>query len=79
MEQLKNAAAFTGENIWQLPAFEEYKELIKSEIADLKNSGGPSAGTITAGLFLQEFVQNKPRLHIDIAGTAFKDKEIRNL
>jgi len=41
----------------------------------LKNSGGPSAGTITAGLFLQEFVQNKPWLHIDIAGTAFKDKE----
>jgi len=75
LEQLKNAAHFTGENIWQLPAFEEYKEQLKSEIADLKNSGGPSAGAITAGLFLQEFVQNKPWLHIDIAGTAFKDKE----
>ncbi len=75
LEQLKNAAAFTGENIWQLPTCEEYKDLLKSEIADLKNSGGPFAGAITAGLFLKEFVQDKPWLHIDIAGTAFVDKE----
>ena len=75
LKQLKNAAAFTGENIWQLPACEEYKELLKSEIADLKNSGGPFAGAITAALFLKEFVQDKPWLHIDIAGTAFVDRE----
>ena len=74
-EQLKSAAAFTGENVWQMPNHAEYKELIKSEIADLKNVGGPMAGAITAGLFLQEFVQDKPWLHIDIAGTALKDKE----
>lgn len=74
-DQLHNASLFTGENIWQLPAHEEYKDLLKSEIADLKNVGGPFAGAITAGLFLREFVQEKPWLHIDIAGTALKDKE----
>jgi len=75
LEQLKTAALFTGENIWQLPAHDEYKELLKSEIADLKNVGGPLAGAITAGLFLREFVQDKPWLHIDIAGIALKDRE----
>lgn len=75
LEILKNASSFTGENIWQLPTYEDYKDQLKSEIADLKNSGGPFAGTITAGLFLKEFVQNKPWLHIDIAGTALKDRE----
>ena len=75
LEQLKSAAAFTGEQIWQLPAHEEYLELLKSEIADLKNVGAAYAGAITAGLFLREFVQGKPWLHIDIAGTALKDKE----
>jgi len=75
LEHLKNASAFTGELIWQLPAHDEYKDLLKSEIADLKNTGAPFAGAITAGLFLREFVQDKPWLHIDIAGTALKDKE----
>jgi len=75
LEQLKSAAAFTGELIWQLPAYDDYSELLKSEIADLKNTGAPFAGAITAGLFLREFVQDKPWLHIDIAGTALKDKE----
>ena len=75
MEQLKSAAAFTGELVWQLPAHEEYKDMLKSEIADLKNTGAAFAGAITAGLFLKEFIQDKPWLHIDIAGTALKDKE----
>jgi leucyl aminopeptidase len=75
LEQLKAASAFTGELVWNMPAHDEYKELLKSEIADLKNVGGPLAGSITAGLFLREFVQNKPWLHIDIAGTALKDRE----
>jgi leucyl aminopeptidase len=74
-EQLKTASEFSGENIWQLPAHEEYKELIKSEIADLKNVGGPLAGAITAGLFIREFVDSKPWIHIDIACGALKDKE----
>ncbi|GAB6168611.1 leucyl aminopeptidase [Clostridium carnis] len=69
--ELKVASDYTGEKIWQLPAFEEYRKLIKSDIADLKNSGGRFAGTITAGLFIEEFVQNKPWLHLDIAGTSW--------
>jgi len=73
--KLRLASDFTGEMIWQLPTHEPYLDLIKSEVADLKNSSGPMAGTITAGLFIREFVDGKPWLHIDIAGTAHKDKE----
>ncbi|HNX37322.1 MAG TPA: leucyl aminopeptidase [Candidatus Cloacimonadota bacterium] len=75
LAQLKAAAEFTGENIWQMPAHDDYKDMLKSEIADLKNVGGPLAGCITAGLFIREFVGDKPWIHIDIAGTAGKDKE----
>jgi leucyl aminopeptidase len=75
LEKLQLASDFTGEKIWQLPAHDPYLDLIKSEIADLKNSGGPLAGAITAGLFIREFVDDKPWLHIDIAGTALKDSE----
>jgi len=74
-DKLKAASDFSGEKIWQLPAHEEYKELIKSQVADLKNTGGPYAGTITAALFIREFVEDKPWLHIDIAGTALRDSE----
>lgn len=72
--ELKEAAKDTGEKVWQMPNFEDYKELIKSDIADLKNLGGRYAGAITAGLFVGEFVQNKPWLHLDIAGPAFTEK-----
>ncbi len=58
-----------------MPSFEDYDKLIKSNIADLKNIGGKYAGTITAGLFIGEFVQNKPWLHLDIAGPAFSEKK----
>ncbi len=75
LKKLQSASNFSGEKIWQLPAHEEYKDLIKSQIADLKNTGGPFAGTITAALFIREFVENKPWLHIDIAGTALRDSE----
>jgi leucyl aminopeptidase len=75
LDKLKAASDFSGEKIWQLPAHEDYKELIKSLIADLKNTGGPFAGTITAALFIREFVEDKPWLHIDIAGTALRDGE----
>ena len=69
--ELKSASEYTGDKMWQLPAFDDYKKLIKSDIADLKNSGGRYAGTITAGLFIEAFVQDKPWLHLDIAGTAW--------
>ncbi|MGL5615885.1 MAG: leucyl aminopeptidase [Sarcina sp.] len=68
---LEKASKLTGEKVWKLPAFEEYKKLIKSDIADLKNVGGRYAGTITAGLFIGEFVEGKPWLHLDIAGTGW--------
>ncbi len=75
MHKLQTASDFTGELIWKMPAHEAYKEMLKSEVADIKNIGGATAGCITAGLFIQEFVADKPWLHIDIAGTALKDKE----
>ena len=61
----------TGEKIWQLPLFEEYKEQLKSSNADMKNIGGKSAGAITAAAFLSNFVEDTPWVHLDIAGTAW--------
>jgi len=72
--RLIKAAGEGGEKLWQLPLPEEYKELNKSEIADIKNSGGRYAGAITAALFLQEFVGDAPWAHIDIAGPFMADK-----
>lgn len=68
-----NAFEKAGENTWRMPIFEEYKELIKHELADLTNTAG-SPGTITAGMFIGEFVKDIPWVHIDIAGTASASK-----
>jgi leucyl aminopeptidase len=73
--ELMQASNVTGENMWQLPSSDECKKAIKSDIADLKNRGNRWGGTISAGLFIGEFVQNKPWLHLDIAGTAWVDSE----
>lgn len=70
-DKLVKASEKTGEHFWRLPSYNEYKKMIKSDIADLKNVGGRLAGSITAGLFVGEFVENKPWLHLDIAGTAW--------
>ncbi|MBM3157879.1 MAG: leucyl aminopeptidase [Chloroflexi bacterium] len=64
-----------GEKIWQLPMFEEYKEKNKSDVADIKNSGGRYGGAITAAQFLSEFSQDTPWTHLDIAGTSISSKE----
>jgi leucyl aminopeptidase len=64
-----------GERLWRLPAWDEYKELIRSEWADLKNTGGRWGGAITAAVFLKEFVTCPSWAHIDIAGTAYADSE----
>jgi leucyl aminopeptidase len=65
-----------GESFWELPLPEEYKELLKTPYADLNNIGGPVAGALTAGLFLQEFVpEATPWAHLDIAGPFMRDKE----
>jgi leucyl aminopeptidase len=61
---------------WQLPLWDEYKELIKSDIADMKNTGGRPAGTITAALFLKEFAEEYPWVHLDIAGTAYAESDL---
>jgi len=68
---LLKAAKATGEKMWQLPNYEEYKEQFKSDIADLKNTGGRMAGTITAAMFIECFAKGLPWAHIDIAGTAY--------
>jgi len=64
-----------GECMWQLPLMEEYRDLNKSDIADIKNSGGRYGGAISAAWFLGEFAEDTPWVHLDIAGTAYLDKE----
>lgn len=61
----------SGEKMWRLPVDAEYNELIKSDIADIKNTGGRWGGAITAAMFLKEFVDETPWIHLDIAGTAW--------
>jgi len=71
VQKVKAAAAAAGENIWELPLPPMYKKHLDSEVADLKNIGNPGqAGTIVAGLFLQDFVDGLPWAHLDIAGPA---------
>lgn len=67
----KEASEKTGELIWEMPLHDEYKELLKSKIADMVNSAGKDASSMTAALFLKEFVGDTPWVHFDIAGTAF--------
>jgi leucyl aminopeptidase len=66
----------SGEKMWRLPVDEEYKELIKSPIADIKNTGGRYGGAITAAMFLKEFVGDTPWIHLDIAGVAWQEKAV---
>lgn len=79
MNRLFSAAARVHEKVWQLPADEEYEKQLQSEIADIKNVGGPDAGAITAGLFIKHFIKEQTSwIHLDIAGTAFCDKKDEN-
>lgn len=76
-EEIIQAGKFEGEKIWEMPLFEEYRKLIDSDIADMKNTGGRFAGMITAALFLQEFVpENAPWCHLDVAGTAYRSSSL---
>jgi leucyl aminopeptidase len=75
IEKVINAGTDAGERLWQMPMHEDYKELNKSDVADIKNSGGRWAGAITAAHFLAEFAGDTPWAHIDIAGTSFMEKE----
>lgn len=65
----------TGERVWQLPLWDEYAEALKTPYADFKNVGDGAAGTITAAAFLKPYVKDVPWVHLDIAGTAWNDKE----
>jgi leucyl aminopeptidase len=79
IDRIIAAGAEAGELIWQMPMYDEYKEQIKSDVADIKNVGGKYGGAITAAQFLAEFAGDTPWVHLDIAGTSMTDKEKRYL
>ncbi|MEO5566946.1 MAG: leucyl aminopeptidase [Gemmatimonadaceae bacterium] len=76
IQEVIDGAKRAGEPGWPLPMWDDYKELIKSDVADIKNSGGRAAGTISAAVFLQEFVEGYPWVHLDIAGTAYTEADL---
>jgi leucyl aminopeptidase len=73
-EDFAASALRTGEKMWRMPVEQDYFEHIRSEIADIKNTGGRWGGAITAAMFLKEFVDDKPWIHLDIAGTAWLEE-----
>ena len=76
IDKIIKAGNLCGQKMWQLPLYDEYKESVKSAIADLKNSAGTGkAQASSGGAFLAKFVGDTPWAHLDIAGTAFLDKE----
>ena len=75
LDRVKKAAESAGERVWELPMYEEYKDLIRSDVADMKNSGGRGAGSISAAMLLREFVEDTPWVHLDIAGVDTYDRE----
>jgi leucyl aminopeptidase len=74
VERVRRAADRAGDRSWPMPLYEEYFEQLKSDIADMTNSGGRPAGAITASMFLKEFAGGLPWVHMDIAGTAWADE-----
>jgi len=76
-DRLSRAGEATAERVWQLPLWDEYRDMMKSDIADLKNTGGRYGGAITAGGFLAAFVGDYPWIHLDIAGTAWVERATR--
>jgi len=76
VQEVLDAGKRSGEPGWPLPLWDDFKELIKSDVADIKNSGGRPAGTITAALFLKEFAEGYSWVHLDIAGTAYTESDL---
>ena len=76
IKRFNKAAKKCGELFWQFPMDDIYRKSIKGDVADLKNSGGPIAGAIFGACFIEEFVEELPWIHVDIAGAAFKDKPV---
>jgi leucyl aminopeptidase len=73
-DRFAKANQLAGEKMWRLPLDDEYKEIIKSNIADMVNSGGRWGGAISAAMFLKEFAEDTPWIHLDIAGTAWTEE-----
>jgi leucyl aminopeptidase len=76
VQEVLDAGKRASEPGWALPLWDDFKPLIKSDVADIKNSGGRPAGTITAALFLKEFVDGFQWVHLDIAGTAYSETDL---
>ncbi len=76
MQEVVAAGRMAGEPSWELPLWEDYRELISSDVADVKNSGGRPASSITAALFLKDFAVGYPWVHMDIAGTAYSETDL---
>ncbi len=74
-DKLLDASIESGEEIWEMPLFKSYNKLIESKVADVKNVGGRWGGALTAGLFLQKFVDKVPWIHLDIAGPAYAERK----
>jgi leucyl aminopeptidase len=74
VDLVRRAADRAGDRAWPMPVFDEYRDQIKSEIADMMNTGGRAAGSITAAMFLKEFADGLPWVHMDIAGTAWVEE-----
>src|SRR5690242_4681769 len=75
LAEVRDAGERSGERCWPLPLWDDYRDMLKSDTADVKNSGGRGAGSITGGWFLKEFVEGYPWVHLDIAGTAYTEGE----
>lgn len=74
-QKIRKAGEKTGERVWELPLWDGYQDLIKSDIADMKNAGGRDGGVITAACLLSKFVEKYPWVHLDIAATAWTEKD----
>jgi leucyl aminopeptidase len=74
VEQIRGVAIRAGDRVWPMPVFEDYRDQLKSEIADFTNTGGRPAASITAALFLKEFTGGLPWAHLDVAGTAWAEE-----
>ena len=76
VQEVLGAGKRASEPAWPLPVWDDFKELIKSDVADIKNSGGRAAGAIAAAMFLKEFTESYPWVHLDIAGTAYSETDL---
>lgn len=75
LERLKRSGAETHERVWEMPLYDEFRDHVKGDISDIKNAGGRKGSLIAAAYFLKEFVGDTPWAHLDIAGTAWVDKD----